>query len=137
MDTATYLIVRSVKLATAGSTSSVQSVILAPALRRQPKTIIWEMDEWIFRDAPNVDAENYMLVDLYRMNAKGIAGYLFSLDITRGSLWALLRFFKPLETVAHGLAAAQYLKFYETRVNEINALPVSTDLASLYNASKA
>lgn len=132
-----YLGVRSLKLATAGSTSAEQSFILAAALRRHPKTIIWEMDEWIFRDAPNVNAETYMPADLYRMNAKGIAGYLFSLDTTRESLWALLRFFKPLETVAHGLAAAQYLKFHETRANEINALPVSADLASLYNASKA
>jgi hypothetical protein len=128
--------VRSLKLATAGSTSAEQNFILRAALRRHPKMIIWEMDEWIFRDAPDVDAEAYMPADLYRMNAKGIAGYLFGLDTTRESLWALLRFFKPLEIVAHGLAAAQYLKFYETRVNEINALPASADLASFYNASK-
>ncbi len=131
-----YLGVRSLKLATAGSTSAEQAFMLAAALRRHPKLVIWEMDEWIFRDAPNPDSEAYMPADLYRMNAKGIAGYLFGLDTTRESLWALLRLFKPLETVAHGLAAAQYLKFYETRVNEINALPASTDLASFYNKSK-
>jgi len=128
--------VRSLKLATAGSTSAEQNFILDAALRRRPKMIVWEMDEWIFRDAPDVDAEAYMPADLYRMNARGIAGYLLGLDTTRESLWALLRFFKPLEIVAHGLAAAQYLKFYETRVNEINALPASADLALFYNASK-
>jgi hypothetical protein len=131
-----YLGVRSLKLATAGSTSAEQGFMLAAALRRHLKLVIWEMDEWIFRDAPNVDSEAYLPADLYRMNAKGIAGYLFGLDTTRESLWALLRFFRPLEIVAHGLAAAQYLKFYETRVNEINALPASADLASFYNESK-
>jgi hypothetical protein len=129
--------VRSLKLATAGSTSAEQRFILDAALRHHPKLVIWGMDEWIFRDAPNVDSEAYMPADLYRMNAKGVAGYLLGLDTTRESLWALLRTIKPLHIVAHGLAAAQYLKFYETRVNEINALPASVDLTSFYNAAKS
>ena len=131
-----YLGVHSVKLATAGSTSVEQNFMLSAALRRHPKMVIWAMDEWIFRNAPDIDHEAYMPADLYRMNAKGVLGYLFSLDTARETLWILLRFFKPLATVAHGLAAAQYLKFYQNQVDEINALPVSADLSSFYNSSK-
>jgi hypothetical protein len=131
-----YLGVRSVKLATAGSTSVEQTFMLSAALHRRPKLIIWAMDEWIFRNAQDVDSEAYMPADLYRMNAKGVLGYLFSLDTARESLWILLRFIKPLATVAHGLAAAQYLKFFQNEANEINTLPVSADLSTFYNSSK-
>jgi hypothetical protein len=128
--------VRSLKLAISGSTSVEQSFVLTAAMRRHPKLVIWEMDEWIFRNAPNIDSDVYMPADLYRMNAKGILGYLFSIDTARESLWIVLRGFKPLETFAHGLAAAQYLKFHYDEVNEINTLPLSTDLSTFYNAAK-
>ena len=131
-----YLGVHSLKLATAGSTSAEQSFMLSAALRRHPKLVIWEMDEWIFRNAPDIDHESYMPADLYRMNARGVLGYLFSLDTARESLWILLRFVRPLSTMAHGLAAAQYLKFFQNQVDEINALPASADLSSFYNSSK-
>jgi hypothetical protein len=131
-----YLGVHSLKLATSGSTSVEQNFMLRAALRRHPKMVIWAMDEWIFRDAPDIDHESYMPADLYRMNAKGVLGYLFSLDTSRETLWILLRFIKPLTTVAHGLAAAQYLKFHQNQVDEINALPASADLSSLYGSSK-
>ena len=131
-----YLGVHSLKLATSGSTSVEQNFMLRAALRRHPKMVIWEMDEWIFRDAPDIDHESYLPADLYRMNAKGVLGYLFSLDTSRETLWILLRFIKPLTTVAHGLAAAQYLKFHQNQVDEINALPASADLSSLYGSSK-
>src|SRR3984893_3331664 len=91
-----YLGVHSVKLATAGSTSVEQNFMLSAALRRHPKMVIWAMDEWIFRNAPDIDHDAYMPADLYRMNAKGVLGYLFSLDTARETLWILLRFFKPL-----------------------------------------
>src|ERR1700704_6638254 len=39
--------VRSLKLATAGSTSAEQNFILDAALRRHSKLAIWGMDEWI------------------------------------------------------------------------------------------
>ena len=129
--------VRSLKLAISGSTSVEQSFVLNAAMRRHPKLVIWEMDEWIFRNAPDVDSDAYMPADLYRMNAKGVAGYLFSLDTARESLWIMLRAFKPLEILAHGLAAAQYLKFHQNEVSEINTLPAYLDLSTAYNSTKA
>jgi hypothetical protein len=129
--------VRSVKLAMSGSTSVEQRFVLDAALRHHPKRVIWEMDEWIFRDAPDIDSDVYVPADLYRMNAKGVAGYLFSLDTARESLWIALRALKPLELFAHGLAAAQYLKFHQDDVNEINTLPAYLDLSTMYNSTKA
>jgi hypothetical protein len=129
--------VRSLKLAISGSTSVEQSFVLDAAMRRHPKLVIWEMDEWIFRNAPDVDSDAYMPADLYRMNPNGVAGYLFSLDTARESLWIMLRAFKPLEFFAHGLAAAQYLKFHQNEVNEINTLPTYIDLSTVYNSAKA
>src|SRR3954453_843206 len=61
---------RSVKLAMAGSNSREQSFVLASALERRPKRVIWQMDDWIFRDAPEVDSDIYLPADLYRRNAK-------------------------------------------------------------------
>ena len=75
--------VRSLKLAISGSTSVEQSFVLNAAMRRHPKLVIWEMDEWIFRNAPDVDSDAYMPADLYRMNAKGVAGYLSSRSALR------------------------------------------------------
>ena len=61
-----------------GSNSREQSFVLAAALARHPKRVIWQMDDWIFCDAPEVDSDIYLPVDLYRRNLKGIAEYLFS-----------------------------------------------------------
>jgi hypothetical protein len=129
--------VRSLKLAMSGATSVEQSFVLSAALRRNPKLIIWELDDWIFFNSPDIDAESYMPADLYRMNLKGVTEYLFGLDIARESLWIVLGFLKPLRTIAHGLAAAQYLKFYGDQVDEINTLPLKTDLSTYYNSNKA
>ena len=129
--------VKSVKLAMSGSTSVEQSFVLAAALRRHPRLVIWQIDDWIFRDAPDIASDNYIPADLYRMNAKGIAGYLFSLETARESLWIALRGVKPMEAVAHALSAAQYLKFQGDDLNELNALPAYIDLSTAYNATKA
>ena len=51
--------VRSLKLAMTGSTSKEQSFVLAAAIERRPKRVLWQMDDWIFRDAPDVDSEAY------------------------------------------------------------------------------
>src|SRR5438046_3392300 len=83
--------VRSVKLALAGSTSKEQKLVLETALERHPKRVLWQMDEWIFRSAPDVDADVYIPADLYRRNARGIASYLFSGSMARESLWIALR----------------------------------------------
>ncbi|WP_291688053.1 hypothetical protein [Bradyrhizobium sp.] len=129
--------VKSVKLAMSGSTSVEQSFVLDAALRRHPRLVIWQMDDWIFRDAPDIASDAYIPADLYRMNAKGIAGYLYSLETARESLWIALRGFKPLEAVAHGLSAAQYLKFQVDDLNELNAFPAYIELSTAYNSAKA
>src|SRR4029077_4969146 len=88
---------RSLKLSMTGSTSHEQSFVLAAALERHPKRVIWQMDDWIFRDAPAIDQGIYLPADLYRRNAKGIASYLFSGAMARESAWILVRSIKPLE----------------------------------------
>ena len=62
--------VRSLKLAMTGSNSKEQSFVLAAALARRPKRVVWQMDDWIFREAPDVDSDVYLPVDLYRRNAR-------------------------------------------------------------------
>src|ERR1700692_1896918 len=103
--------VRSVKLALPGSTSKEQKFVLDAALERRPKRILWQMDDWIFRDAPDVDKDVYLPVDLYRRNARGIAGYLFSGTMARESLWILLRSIPPLEPVVARLTTGVLFKF--------------------------
>src|SRR5882724_11022988 len=51
--------VRSLKLSMTGSTSHEQSFVIAAALDRHPGRVIWEMDDWIFRDSPDVDHDIY------------------------------------------------------------------------------
>src|ERR1700716_4509811 len=70
--------VKSLKLSITGSNSVEQGFVLARALERHPKRVIWQIDDWIFCNAPDIDADVFMAADLYRRNAKGIAGYLFS-----------------------------------------------------------
>src|SRR5260221_13952361 len=89
--------VRSLKLAMTGSTSREQSFVLAAALERHPRRVIWQIDDWIFRDAPDVDHLAYLPADLYRRNLKGSAGNPFSGTMARESLWMLARSTKPLE----------------------------------------
>src|SRR5258708_9956253 len=55
--------VRSVKLAMTGSNSLEQSFVLAAALERRPRRVIWQMDDWIFHDAPDIDQDIYLPAD--------------------------------------------------------------------------
>src|ERR1700674_2050284 len=89
--------VRSLKLAMTGSNSHEQSFVLATALERHPRRVIWQMDDWIFQDAPDVDHDAYLPAHLYRRDVEGVAGYLFSGAMARESLWMLARSIKPLE----------------------------------------
>lgn len=73
-----FLGVKSLKLAMNGSNSREQVFVLAAALERHPRRVIWEVDDWIFHDAPDIDSNLYLPADLYRQNARGIAGYLLS-----------------------------------------------------------
>jgi hypothetical protein len=110
---------RSVKLAMTGSTSREQSFVLAAAMERHPRRVIWQMDDWIFSDAPEIDSDIYLPADLYRRNAKGIAGYLFSGAMARESAWILLRSIKPIEPIVARLTTGVIFKFPISRVDDL------------------
>ena len=129
--------VKSVKLSMTGSNSVEQSFVLARALERHPKRVIWQMDDWIFRDAAEIDADVYIPADLYRGNAKGIAKYLFSGGMARESLWILARSIPPLQPITARLTTGVVFKFPVPNVDDINALRPDFDLAGFYNAKKA
>src|SRR5260370_4751349 len=114
---------RSLKLSMTGSNSHEQSFVLAAAMARHPGRVIWQMDDWIFRDAPEIDADIYLPADLYRRNAKGIASYLFSGAMARESLWILARSIPPLEPVVARLTNGIIFQFPISRVYDINTLP--------------
>src|SRR3954464_11743486 len=80
---------KSLKLTMTGSNSVEQSFVLAQALQRRPKRVIWQLDDWIFREAADIDSNTYLPADLYRRDFKGIAEYLFSGSMARESLWLL------------------------------------------------
>src|SRR5882757_6379325 len=124
--------VRSLKLSMTGSTSREQSFVLAAALERRPKRVLWQMDDWIFRDAPDVDSETYFPADLYRRNAGGIASYLFSGAMARESLLILARSIPPLQPVVARLTNGVMFKFPIADVDDINALRPDFDVAGFY-----
>src|SRR5258705_13485241 len=113
--------VRSLKLSMTGSNSREQSFVLATAMERRPKRVIWQMDDWIFRDAPEIDSDIYVPADLYRRNAKGIAGYLFSGAMARESLWIMARAIPPFAPIVARLTNGVMLKFPIANVDDINA----------------
>jgi hypothetical protein len=129
--------VRSLKLAMSGSTSPEQSFVLAAALERHPKRVIWSMDDWIFRNAADIDSDIYLPADLYRKNARGIASYLFSGAIARESAWILLRSIRPIEPVVARLTTGVLFKFPIARADDINVLRPEVNLREEYNAKKA
>ena len=129
--------VRSLKLSMSGSNSREQSFVLAAAMERRPKRVIWQMDDWIFRDAPEIDSDVYVPADLYRGNARGIAGYLFSGAMARESLWILTRAIPPFEPTVARLTNGVMFKFPISRVDDINALKPDFDVAGFYNANSA
>ena len=83
--------VKSLKLALNGSNSREQVFVLAAALDRHPRRVIWEVDDWIFHDAPDIDSNVHLPADLYRRNARGLAGYLLSGSMARESAWIMAR----------------------------------------------
>jgi hypothetical protein len=129
-----YIGGKSVKLSMSGGTSKEQNLVLSAVLRRLPKRVVWQMDDYMFRNSEDVEA--YLKVDLYRMNLKGIAGYLFSLETSRESIWILFRLFKPMQVIARGLVGLGYLKFDQTEVKELNIFPPGMSHPS-FNAAHA
>ena len=129
--------VRSLKLAMSGSSSREQAFVLAAALARQPRRVIWEVDDWIFHDTPDIDANLYLPADLYRGNARGLAGYLFSGAMARESLWIAARSVPRLEPVVTSLTNEAMFKFPMADVDDINALRRDDDVAATYNEGRA
>jgi hypothetical protein len=129
--------VHSLKLSLNGSTSVEQNFVLAAALERHPKRVLWELDDWIFRDAPDTDSNIYLPADLYRRNARGLASYLFSGAMARESAWILARSIPPIEKPVAWLTMGVLFKFPIARVDDINVLCPGFDVAQAYNAKKA
>ncbi len=129
--------VRSVKLTMSGSNSREQSFVLDAALERHPKRVIWQMDDWIFRDAPEINSDIYLPADLYRRNWKGVASYLFSGAMARESLWMLARSLPPLQKTVARLTSGAVIKFPINRVDDLNTLPPNFDVPGFYNAGNA
>jgi hypothetical protein len=127
----------SLKLSMTGSTSHEQSFVLAAALERHPKRVIWQMDDWIFRDAPEIDSDPYLSANLYRRNLKGIAEYLTSGAMAREALWMLARSVPPLERTVARLTSGIIVKFPIADVDDINVLAPGFDVAAAYNAKRS
>ena len=128
--------VRSLKLAMTGSNSRQQSFVLERAIDRGARRVIWEMDDFIFVDAADIETDPYLSVDLYRGTAKGIASYLFSAAMAKESLFALLRSIPPLRAPLSRAAPYLPVKFALADIDDIYALPRDFDVARDYNAKK-
>jgi hypothetical protein len=129
--------VKSLKLAMTGSSSREQVFVLDAAMARRPKRVVWEVDDWIFHDAPEIDADTHLPADLYRGNAKGIASYLFDGAMARESLWIAARSIPPLEPAVAALTNEALFKLPIADVDDINTLPREEDFSALYNARRA
>ena len=128
---------RSLKLSMTGSSSREQSFVLEAAMARHPKRVVWQLDDWIFRDTPEIDSDVYLPSGLYRRSAAGLAGYLFSGQMARESLWILARSLPPLEPAVARLTSDLVFKFPIADVDDINSLPPDYDVAGSYNARRA
>lgn len=128
--------VHALKLAMTGSNSRQQAFVLAQALDRGARRVIWEMDDFIFVDAADIETDPYLSVDLYRGTAKGIASYLFSAAMAKESLFALLRSVPPLGEPLTRATPFLPVKFALSDVDDIYALPRDFDVARGYNATR-
>jgi hypothetical protein len=101
----------------------------------RPKRVIWEVDDWIFHDTPEIDADANLPADLYRRNARGIASYLLSGAMAREALWIAARSIPPIEPVVTRLTSETIFKFPLRNVDDINTLQPDED--AIYNANRA
>jgi hypothetical protein len=129
--------VKSLKLAMTGSSSREQAFVLAAAMARKPKRVIWEVDDWIFHDTPEIDANTHLPADLYRGNAKGVATYLVSGAMARESAWIMARSIPRLEPLITRLTSEAIFKFPISGVDDINTLPADDDVGAIYNSKRA
>jgi hypothetical protein len=129
--------VRSLKLAMSGSSSREQSFVLSAAIERRVRRVIWQVDDWIFRDEPDIDSGVYLPANLYRRTPRGIVGYLLSGAMARESAWIVARSIGPIEPVVARLTTEDLFRFTIPRVDDINTLGPETDVSEAYNARKA
>jgi hypothetical protein len=129
--------VKSLKLAMTGSSSREQTFVLDAAMARHPKRVIWEVDDWIFHDTPEVDANTHLPADLYRGNAKGIASYLLDGAMAREAVWIAARSLPSFEPVVASLTSEALFRFPISDVNDINTLQAGDDVRAIYNAGRA
>jgi hypothetical protein len=129
--------VKSLKLAMTGSSSREQAFVLQAAMAKHPKRVIWEVDDWIFHDTPDIDGDVNLPADLYRGNAKGIASYLLSGAMAWESAWIATRSVPPLEVVVASLTSEAIVKFPVSSVDDINTLQPRDDVGATYSARRA
>ena len=129
--------VKSLKLSMTGSSSREQTFVLDAAMARRPKRVIWEVDDWIFHDTPDIDANTNLPADLYRGNAKGIVSYLMSGAMARESAWIAARSIRPLAPVVASLTSEPVFKFSLSSADVINTLQGGEDAGAIYNAGRA
>src|SRR5450756_347833 len=111
---------KSLKLAMSGGTSKEQFAVLSAVVRKKPQRIVWQMDDYMFRDSGDVDT--YLKSDLYKGNLRGLAGYLFNLETARESLWIVLGLWKPTQRLGFRLNEIGYLKFDRNDPRELNTV---------------
>jgi hypothetical protein len=129
--------VTSLKLAMTGSSSREQAFVLAAAMAERPKRVIWEVDDWIFHDTPEIDVDANLPADLYRGNAKGLAAYLLSGAMAREALWMAARSVPTIEPIVAPLTNEALFKFPIASVDDINTLQRGEDLGAIYNSKRA
>jgi hypothetical protein len=127
--------VKSLKLAMTGSSSREQVFVLTAAMAGRPKRVIWEVDDWIFHDTPEIDADANLPADLYRVNARGIASYLLSGAMAREAVWIAARSIPQLAPVVAPLTSEVLFKFPVSHVDDINTLRPDED--AIYNSKRA
>ena len=129
--------VKSLKLSMTGSSSREQAFVLDAAMARRPNRVIWEVDDWIFHDTPDIDANTHLPADLYRGNARGIASYLFDGAMARESLWIAARSIPRLAPAVTSLTSEALFKFAIPNVDDINTLQPGDDAGAMYHARRA
>ena len=129
--------VKSLKLSMTGSSSREQVFVLDAAMARKPRRVIWEVDDWVFHDTPDIDANTYLPADLYRGGPKGIASYLFSGEMARESVWIAAQSIPAFKPILKSLTSETLLKFPISDVDDINTLQAGEDVGARYNAARA
>ena len=128
--------VKSLKLSMTGSSSREQVFVLDAAMARHPKRVLWEVDDWIFHDTSEIDANTNLPADLYRGNPKGISSYLFDGAMAKESLWVASRSIPLLDPVTALLADETLFKFWLRSADDINTLHPGEDIGALFSARR-